>query len=56
VSNFCVKKKQSLSYCADRDQNLPWPAPHLAHIVPDFIKIGSFGGVIAERVKTVFAP
>ena len=45
VSNFCVFfKKRSLSncrYCADRAQNVPGPAPHLAYTVPDFIQIGS---------------
>ena len=41
---FAFLEKRSLSncrYCADRAQNLPEPAPHLAHIVPDFSQIGS---------------
>jgi len=44
VSNLCVfLEKQFLlncRYCADCAQNLPGPAPHLAHTIPDFIQIG----------------
>jgi len=29
------------SCCTDRDQNLPGPAPYMAHIVLDFNQIGS---------------
>jgi len=51
--------KRSLSNCrncADRAQNLPGPAPtfgsHCSRFHPNWF---TFGGVIAERVKTVFA-
>ena len=32
------------------------PPQHLAHMVPDFIQIGSFGGVMAERANAVLLP
>jgi len=49
-------KKWSLSncrYCADRAQNLQGPAPHLAHIILDFIQIGSLS---AELLPNAWRP
>jgi len=61
LSNFCVffLEKRSLSncrYCEDHAPNLPGPAPtfgsHCSRFHPNRF---TFGGVIAEHVKTVFA-
>jgi len=52
--------KRALSYCRycmDRAQNLPAPAPtfgsHCSRFDPNRF---TFGGVIAELVKTIFVP
>jgi len=50
-------ENRSLSNCqhwADRAQNLPGPGPtHLAHIIPDFIQIGSLS---AELLPSAWRP
>ena len=60
VSNFCVSEQRSLSncrLCADRAQNMPGPVPKFGSNCSRFHPNQfTFGGVIAERVKTVFAP
>jgi len=44
-------------YCADRAQNLPGLAPNnMLRVLQISPKSVHFGGVIAERVNTVFAP
>ena len=51
--------KLSLSncrYCAGRAQNLPSTAPHLAHIVPDFIQIGSLSAELLQNAWRPFLP
>jgi len=53
VNNFLFFwEKRSLSncnYCADHTQNLPGQPPNLAHIVPEFIKIGSLSAELLPK-------
>jgi len=55
-----ILEKRSLSnfrYCVDHAQNLPGPAPTFGSYCSRFHPNQfTFGGVIAGRVKTVFAP
>jgi len=63
ILRYLVDKKQNFSclsncrYCADRAQNLQWPAPT---VCPECSKFHqnrfTFGRVIAERVNTVQLP
>jgi len=45
-----------LSYCADRTQNIPGPAPSISHSSRFYPNRFTFGVDMAERVKTVFCP
>ena len=59
ISRFFLEKRSIPNFCysADRAQNLPGPAPTFgSHCSRFHSDLFTFGGVIAERVKTVFAP